>query len=362
MEDIYTYESVENGYTENICLVDKLKIFKILKEIINVINLDYSTEETEDYFLLIFKNKKKIKVFGEFMLQIDEFEPLELNDANITNRIKEFLPVYINETVESENETEEIDDFDSDNKSCLDEMDEENIELFRLCKDFGVEDYLDDEEFYSIITTESDVSDEFNSYSTEEQYKILIYLAYINSNVDIDLKLRFRKPYVGLFNEDDRKFYCMILFSRNVLRIDGEDRLSIENLTKFDIDQCFGFNGVPLKKIVINNETKKTKTKSVSSSVNNFRYNLYDDDDDDDDDGDDDKCPWCGDYLVVKNGRRGKFYSCSSYPLCRYSRDYDDDYEECPWCGASLVLKYGRLGWFYSCSRWPRCNYSKDAD
>lgn len=33
-------------------------------------------------------------------------------------------------------------------------------------------------------------------------------------------------------------------------------------------------------------------------------------------------CPLCSKHLVVKNGRRGKFWGCSEYPNCRFTKDY----------------------------------------
>ena len=30
-------------------------------------------------------------------------------------------------------------------------------------------------------------------------------------------------------------------------------------------------------------------------------------------------CPFCGGNLVIGNGRYGKFYGCSNYPMCRYA-------------------------------------------
>jgi restriction system protein len=32
-------------------------------------------------------------------------------------------------------------------------------------------------------------------------------------------------------------------------------------------------------------------------------------------------CPVCGGKLVERKGRRGRFYGCSNYPKCRYTRD-----------------------------------------
>lgn len=33
-------------------------------------------------------------------------------------------------------------------------------------------------------------------------------------------------------------------------------------------------------------------------------------------------CPRCGEQLVVRNGKRGLFYGCKSFPKCRYTEDY----------------------------------------
>ena len=30
-------------------------------------------------------------------------------------------------------------------------------------------------------------------------------------------------------------------------------------------------------------------------------------------------CPRCGNYLVIRNGRYGKFYGCDSFPYCKYT-------------------------------------------
>jgi predicted RNA-binding Zn-ribbon protein involved in translation (DUF1610 family) len=32
-------------------------------------------------------------------------------------------------------------------------------------------------------------------------------------------------------------------------------------------------------------------------------------------------CPNCGSKLVLRNGKRGKFYGCSAYPKCRFAKN-----------------------------------------
>ena len=34
------------------------------------------------------------------------------------------------------------------------------------------------------------------------------------------------------------------------------------------------------------------------------------------------KCPYCGSDLILINGRRGKFWGCSSFPNCQFSKDW----------------------------------------
>ena len=35
-------------------------------------------------------------------------------------------------------------------------------------------------------------------------------------------------------------------------------------------------------------------------------------------------CPKCGAEVVLKEGRYGPFYGCSSYPKCTFTADYDE--------------------------------------
>lgn len=34
------------------------------------------------------------------------------------------------------------------------------------------------------------------------------------------------------------------------------------------------------------------------------------------------KCPWCGRDLVLRNGKHGKFWGCSGFPKCKYTKNY----------------------------------------
>jgi DNA topoisomerase-1 len=78
-------------------------------------------------------------------------------------------------------------------------------------------------------------------------------------------------------------------------------------------------------------------------------------------------CPECGQPLLERRGRFGKFLACSAYPECRYTRDLsgkeravDEPTDEvCPTCGKPMVIKQGRYGKFIACSGYPECKTTK---
>lgn len=77
-----------------------------------------------------------------------------------------------------------------------------------------------------------------------------------------------------------------------------------------------------------------------------------------------DVCPECGRQLVIKEGRYGRFRSCSGYPECRYresmfKREVQPLDEKCPVCGSNLVIRSGKYGTFIACSNYPQCTYTK---
>ncbi len=76
------------------------------------------------------------------------------------------------------------------------------------------------------------------------------------------------------------------------------------------------------------------------------------------------KCPLCGNDLVYRNGRFGRFVSCSTYPECKYTENADPELTElekteklCPECGHKMVIKKGRFGPFWACSDYPTCKH-----
>ena len=76
-------------------------------------------------------------------------------------------------------------------------------------------------------------------------------------------------------------------------------------------------------------------------------------------------CEKCGNPMVVKWGRNGKFLACSNYPECKNTKPLNGNNEieeidrDCPKCGNKLVLRSGRFGRFIACSTYPDCDYTE---
>lgn len=77
----------------------------------------------------------------------------------------------------------------------------------------------------------------------------------------------------------------------------------------------------------------------------------------------DEDCPECGQKLVYKYGKFGKFIACSGYPSCKYIKKtvrYLEG-EVCPTCGGRLVYRYAPKARrrFFGCENYPRCKYTR---
>jgi DNA topoisomerase-1 len=73
----------------------------------------------------------------------------------------------------------------------------------------------------------------------------------------------------------------------------------------------------------------------------------------------DEKCPKCGEQLVLRNGQYGEFVSCSGYPKCKYIKQNTIGVK-CPKChDGDIVEKKARRGnFFYGCSEYPKCDFT----
>ncbi len=74
-------------------------------------------------------------------------------------------------------------------------------------------------------------------------------------------------------------------------------------------------------------------------------------------------CPKCESPLVIKSGPYGKFIGCSNYPKCRFIEPLEkpkDSGVVCPECKkGSLIERKSRYGkMFYSCNTYPDCKYA----
>jgi DNA topoisomerase-1 len=74
------------------------------------------------------------------------------------------------------------------------------------------------------------------------------------------------------------------------------------------------------------------------------------------------KCPICHKgNEVIRDGKYGKFLSCSLYPECKYTAPYIEyvDGVKCEKCGKRIVLKKTRTGRdFYGCEDYPNCTWA----
>lgn len=89
------------------------------------------------------------------------------------------------------------------------------------------------------------------------------------------------------------------------------------------------------------------------------------------------KCPECGEPLVLRIGRFGKFIACSNYPKCKFSKPQENKNDEiagkdgkvesaadaieekCEKCGGKMIMKEGRFGKFLACENYPKCKNTK---
>jgi DNA topoisomerase-1 len=79
------------------------------------------------------------------------------------------------------------------------------------------------------------------------------------------------------------------------------------------------------------------------------------------------KCQKCGNPMVIKWGKMGRFLACTGYPDCKSTSDYKEidgkivpveeetTDETCDKCSKPMVVKRGRFGRFLACSGYPEC-------
>jgi len=71
-------------------------------------------------------------------------------------------------------------------------------------------------------------------------------------------------------------------------------------------------------------------------------------------------CPECGNQLMIRHGRFGKFIGCSNFPECRHTEPWLEKIGvTCPVDGGELVERRTRRGRvFYGCANYPECDFT----
>lgn len=71
-------------------------------------------------------------------------------------------------------------------------------------------------------------------------------------------------------------------------------------------------------------------------------------------------CPQCGEPLVIRTGRFGKFISCGTFPTCKFSKPYlEDTGVLCPKDGGKVIARKTKKGRkFFGCANYPACDYA----
>ena len=83
-------------------------------------------------------------------------------------------------------------------------------------------------------------------------------------------------------------------------------------------------------------------------------------------------CDKCGNPMVIKWGKNGKFIACSNYPECKNTmnlvqnkngeiRPAEPEVTDtvCDLCGRNMLIKQGKFGRFLGCSGYPECKNTK---
>ncbi|MEK7571909.1 MAG: type I DNA topoisomerase [Patescibacteria group bacterium] len=71
-------------------------------------------------------------------------------------------------------------------------------------------------------------------------------------------------------------------------------------------------------------------------------------------------CPECGAPVVIRFGKFGKFFSCSRFPDCRFTKQFVESTNVlCPKDGGAVIIKKTRKGRkFFGCANYPKCDFA----
>lgn len=141
------------------------------------------------------------------------------------------------------------------------------------------------------------------------------------------LELLLGKQNTYLFAEERRLFYVSITRTRSISFIISEANspsIFVKEIEK----NCFIFNNEPINK-----------------NQNNYL------------------CPWCkSGYLLIRKNNEQNFYGCTNFPYCKYTNNNLKSVEtniKCPKCGDFLTMRNGRFGYFKGCHNYPICDFTE---
>ncbi len=92
------------------------------------------------------------------------------------------------------------------------------------------------------------------------------------------------------------------------------------------------------------------------------------------------RCPQCGSTMELKRGRFGPFFSCTNFPRCKFNANLRGEAKKqaeelmpaparpkpiptdipCDECGQPMLVRQGRRGKFLGCSGFPKCKGTKE--
>lgn len=74
----------------------------------------------------------------------------------------------------------------------------------------------------------------------------------------------------------------------------------------------------------------------------------------------DEKCPNCGNDMILRKGPHGNFFACRNYPECKTAIPYRrDSGVACPDCGKRIMIKQTKSRkTYYACEDYPTCGFS----
>ena len=74
----------------------------------------------------------------------------------------------------------------------------------------------------------------------------------------------------------------------------------------------------------------------------------------------DEKCPESGHPLVIKFSKYGKFFACTNYPECKYTKNFLQKVDQkCSKCQGDIVVRFTKKRRrFYGCANYPKCDFA----